>query len=48
LEAHAHHRLWERKLTEMAGKIRSLGVSVHSLNPWTTFGLEGHTWEQRR
>ena len=48
LEAHAHHRLWERKLNEMAGKIRSMGVSVHSLNPWTTFGLEGHTWEQRR
>lgn len=48
LEAHAHHRLWQKKLTEMAGKIRSLGVSVHSLNPWTTFGLEGHTWEQRR
>lgn len=48
LEAHAHHRLWEKKLTEMAGKIRSMGISVHSLNPWTTFGLEGHTWEQRR
>jgi len=48
LEAHAHHRLWEGKLNEMAGKIRSMGVSVHSLNPWTTFGLEGHTWEQRR
>ncbi|HEY7823364.1 MAG TPA: hypothetical protein VIG24_11040 [Acidimicrobiia bacterium] len=48
LEQHAHHRLWEAKLTEMASKIRSMGVSVHSLNPWTTFGLEGHTWEQRR
>jgi hypothetical protein len=48
LEAHAHHRLWERKLNEMAGKIRSMGIGVHSLNPWTTFGLEGHTWEQRR
>ena len=48
LEAHAHHRLWERKLTEMAAKIRSMGVSVHSLNPWTTFGLEGHRWEQHR
>jgi hypothetical protein len=47
-EAHAHHRLWESKLNEMAAKIRSLGVSVHSLNPWVTFGLEGHSWEQQR
>lgn len=45
---HFHHRLWERTLNEMAAKIRSLGVSVHSLNPWTTLGLEGHSWEQRR
>jgi hypothetical protein len=48
LAAHAHHRLWERTLNEMAAKIRSLGVSVHSLNPWVTFNLEGHSWEQRR
>lgn len=46
--AHAHHRLWQTKLEEMAGKIRALGVSVHSLNPWVTFGLEGHRWEQQR
>ncbi len=47
-EQHAHHRLWELKLNEMAAKIRALGVSVHSLNPWVTLGLEGHRWEQRR
>jgi len=45
---HAHHGLWERTLNEMAAKIRTFGVSVHSLNPWVTFGLEGHRWEQRR
>lgn len=48
LEQHAHHRLWQTKLEQMAHKIRSLGVSVHSLNPWVTFGLEGHRWEQQR
>jgi hypothetical protein len=48
LAEHAHHRLWQTKLEEMAGKIRSLGVSVHSLNPWVTLGLEGHRWEQQR
>jgi hypothetical protein len=45
---HYHHRLWERTLNEMAAKIRTFGVSVHSLNPWTTFGLEGHEWRQDR
>lgn len=45
--AHQHHKLWQAKLEEMAAKIRSLGVSVHSLNPWVTFGLEGHRWTQR-
>lgn len=48
LERHAHHRLWQSTLEAMARVIRSRGVSVHSLNPWVTFGLEGHTWEQRR
>jgi hypothetical protein len=46
--AHAHHALWQAKLEQMAAKIRSMGVSVHSLNPWVTFGLEGHRWEQQR
>jgi hypothetical protein len=45
--AHAHHALWESVLIGMANKIRGLGVSVHSLNPWVTFGLEGHRWSQR-
>jgi hypothetical protein len=45
---HAHHKLWERTLVEMAQKIRTFGVSVHSLNPWVTFNLEGHTWTQER
>ena len=46
--SHAHHRLWQVTLEGMARKIRSMGVSVHSLNPWVTFGLEGHRWEQQR
>ncbi len=45
--AHAHHGLWESVLVGMANKIRGLGVSVHSLNPWVTFNLEGHRWSQR-
>jgi hypothetical protein len=45
---HAHHKLWERTLVQMAEKIRTLGVSVHSLNPWVTFNLEGHSWSQER
>jgi hypothetical protein len=45
--AHAHHKLWESVLMGMANKIRSRGVSVHSLNPWVTFNLEGHKWTQR-
>ncbi len=45
---HAHHRLWQSTLEGMARKVRSLGVSVHSLNPWVTLGLEGHRWEQQR
>jgi hypothetical protein len=45
--AHAHHQLWESVLVGMANKMRGLGVSVHSLNPWVTFNLEGHRWTQR-
>lgn len=44
---HAHHRLWESVLLGMANKIRGFGVSVHSLNPWVTFNLEGHRWSQQ-
>jgi hypothetical protein len=45
---HSHHRLWERVMNETAAHLRTLGVSVHSLNPWATLGLEGHSWEQQR
>ena len=47
-KSHNHHKLWQKTLVEMAQQIRSFGVSVHSLNPWVTFGLEGHTWTQER
>lgn len=45
---HSHHRLWGRVMEETASLFRENGVSVHSLNPWATLGLEGHTWDQRR
>jgi len=45
---HSHHRLWERVMNDTAVYLRGRGVSVHSLNPWATLGLEGHSWEQRR
>jgi len=45
---HSHHRLWERVMNDTARFLRERGVSVHSLNPWATLGLEGHKWEQRR
>ena len=48
IRIHSHHKLWERTLTQMAEKIRSFGISVHSLNPWVTFSLEGHTWSQAK
>jgi hypothetical protein len=37
-----HFDVWRKALESMAGKLRSLGVSVHSLNPWVTPALEGH------
>ena len=48
VDRHSHHVLWENQANKMADKIRSMGISVHSLNPWATLGLEGHRWEQRR
>ena len=42
---HLHYGLWTRSLEAMAGKIRSLGIGVHSLNPWVTPRLEGHRYE---
>ena len=48
VDAHSHHRLWGEQMEATARLFRSHGVSVHSLNPWATLGLEGHRWEQRR
>lgn len=39
-----HFEVWRNALEAMAGKIRSLGVGVHSLNPWVTPTLEGHKY----
>jgi len=39
-----HYGIWTSALEAMAGKLRSLGVSVHSLNPWVTARLEGHRY----
>ena len=44
-DGHLHYGLWTRSLEAMAAKIRSLGVGVHSLNPWVTPRLEGHRYE---
>jgi len=48
IAAHSHHRLWGRVMEETANYLRKQGVGVHSLNPWVTLGLEGHTWHQQR
>ena len=44
-DGHLHYGLWTRSLEAMAGRIRRLGVGVHSLNPWVTPRLEGHRYE---
>ena len=44
-DGHLHYGLWTRSLEAMAGKLRDLGVGVHSLNPWVTPRLEGHRYE---
>ena len=44
-DGHLHYGLWTRSLEAMAGRIRSLGTGVHSLNPWVTPRLEGHRYE---
>jgi hypothetical protein len=44
-DGHLHYGLWTRSLEAMAARIRSLGVGVHSLNPWVTPRLEGHRYE---
>lgn len=39
-----HYGIWTGALEAMARKLRSLGVGVHSLNPWVTPRLEGHRY----
>ena len=39
-----HFDVWRNALESMANKLRSLDVSVHSLNPWVTPALEGHAY----
>ena len=34
--------VWQKALDDMAGALRSRGVSVYSLNPWTTLARDGH------
>lgn len=43
---HLHFGLWERTLRDIAGRLRADGVSVHSLNPFVSLALEGHTFTQ--
>lgn len=40
--------VWYEQLPRVAGKLRSLGSEVYSLNPFVNFGLEGHRyWSPR-
>lgn len=43
-DGHLHYSIWTAALEAMATKLRSLGVGVHSLNPWVTPALEGHRY----
>lgn len=36
--------VWASALPQVADRIRADGVSVHSLNPWVNFALEGHQY----
>lgn len=36
--------VWERTLGQVAGEIRAHGTSVHSLNPFASLALEGHSF----
>lgn len=40
--------VWQRTLPGVANKIRSMGVSVHSLNPFVNFALEGVPYRSPR
>ena len=44
-DGHLHYGIWTKALTAMANKLRSMGIGVHSLNPWVTPALEGHLYE---
>jgi hypothetical protein len=41
---HLHFQLWERTLQDIAARLRRDGISVHSLNPFVSLALEGHTF----
>lgn len=43
---HLHYPLWESCLRDIAGRLRRDGISVHSLNPFVTLALEGHSFSQ--
>lgn len=36
--------VWDEQLPKVARKLRSMGVTVMSLNPFVNFGLEGHQY----
>ena len=40
------YALWESTLRDIADRLRKDGISVHSLNPWVSLALEGHTFHQ--
>lgn len=37
--------VWERTLGQVADEIRARGTSVHSLNPFASLALEGHSFQ---
>lgn len=43
-DEHFHGGLWRRSLEGAAAVLRSRGIPVHSVNPWVTLHLEGHTF----
>jgi len=43
---HRPYRVWEAAMLRTVQFLRGRGVSVHSLNPWATLGLEGHEFGQ--
>lgn len=43
---HLPFSVWESTLRDIADRLRRDGISVHSLNPWVSLALEGHTFRQ--